>query len=76
MSVEERIEELFEAAEEDGITVNPNSLSDLREILNRPLIFLLDNGNFRIRWNFDDVHVALEIKGDWEAEAVVTKPTK
>jgi hypothetical protein len=73
MSVEERISELFERAKDEGITINPYSLDDLRSILDRPLIFLLDNGNFRIRWNFKNVHVAIEIQGDWKAEVLAFK---
>ncbi len=66
-----RIEELIECAAEEGIKINPHSLEAVRSFVeNKPLIFLLDNGNFRLRWLFSDVSLGVELTGKDTANVV------
>jgi hypothetical protein len=67
----DRIGELIEYAEDNGITINPDSLEAVRLfVAKEPLIFLLDNGNFRVRWQFYDVSFGVELTGKDTANVV------
>jgi hypothetical protein len=73
-----RITELREIALEDGIAVNNLSEKDLHRFLlnwpgaSDPAIFLLDNGNFRIRWDAPDGRqIALQFLGDDSVQFVL-----
>ncbi len=73
MDASQRIQDLIDLSVEEGIPCSGESLSGLRRVLADPLIFLRDNGNFRVRWNFSNVQVAIEITGAQSAEVVVIK---
>jgi hypothetical protein len=71
MNVKERIEELFACAKDDEIVINHQSLLDLLNLTeNPPLIFLLDTGNFRVRWKFENIEIGLELLGKNEVEVI------
>ncbi len=73
MDASQRIQDLIDLSVEEGSPCSNESLSGLRRVLSTPLIFLRDNGNFRLRWNFSNVQVAIEITGPESAEVVVIK---
>lgn len=71
MTIQERMDELEELAKEEDIAINPKSFEDLTKILNRPLIYLMDNGNYRLRLKFKNVSVGIDLLGGDEADVVV-----
>lgn len=71
MDAKTRIEELLECAKDEDIVINHQSLLDLLNLVeNPPLIFLLDTGNFRVRWQFKNIEIAFELVGLNKAHVV------
>lgn len=71
MDAKARIEELLECAKDEEIVINPKSLLDLLNLVeNPPLIFLLDTGNFRVRWRFENIEIAFELFGKNKVEVI------
>lgn len=76
----DRIEELVQCAEEEGIRMNQSSLNDIRSFIptlvqaGRLNIFLLENGNFRvIQKDAVDDQVGLEFLGGDEIKMTIIR---
>src|SRR5260221_999353 len=72
-SVESRLDELRRCAQDEGVSINEESLADIRHFITHRgfpeelNIFLLDNGNFRIIWYFTpDKEFGIEFRGGRE----------
>ncbi|MCP4143547.1 MAG: hypothetical protein GY755_25220 [Chloroflexi bacterium] len=82
-NIQNRIKILAEIAEEDDITINSDSETDLWRFLKRlsfikqPKLFLLENGNFRIVWKGGlDEQIGLQFLGKGQIQFVMfSKPT-
>jgi hypothetical protein len=70
-SVESRLDELRRCGQDEGISINAKSLSDVRLFISNQAflgelnIFLLDNGNFRVIWDVGpEEEYGIEFRGD------------
>jgi hypothetical protein len=75
-----RVEELIECAQDERITINQASLSDIRRFVGNqifslePRIFLLDNGNFRVIWRHSgELEVGFEFLGSGRIRSTIIK---
>ena len=73
----ERIQELQQAALDEGITINPESHSDFLHFMRSlsharaAALFLMDNGNFRVVWTGNDgSRLGLQFLGEGEVQWV------
>ena len=74
----ERLDDLREAARDEGYDINENSVTDFGNFLKatpflmrRPLLALVDDGDIRASWRVGDRRLAVQFLGDGRVEYVL-----